>query len=1181
MKRFTFKHNCQHTSGCTFKMTKHLFYLIVVFVQFPAFAQTRVATFKIDPVYRFLIDAANTKTSKISDLPAFVKRVQPTKGFSFPNSNIEERYECVVYTRNAKELSDSGIIINSTLPTFVTAWATLDQISKMAAMPQVLYIEAPQTLHKVNDLVVGSSGASLLHQKKLNNTVYKGKNVLVAIFDSGIDWKHLDFRSADDTTESRILRIWDQTITATPGEAPPAGFSYGVEYTQTQINNEIDGTPANVVREKDTDGHGTHVAGTAVGNGQALPSKKYMGMAPESDIIIIKGGDSTFDDNRIIDALTYLKTLSTNLGKPVVLNLSSGSLFGAHDGTRPVEQAIDNFTASAPGRAVAVSAGNDGGTNKHNQLNIGANLSASVTFNAPTMTSGTDVFSYVIYANANAATNATLTTPGGGSVTALAGQSMSGSILNNNFTVFLTNGIDNNNNNRFIQVRVERSGSNTSSPEGTYSLNLTNVTATSLKMDGWLYKINSAFKPTVLENGDNDYLVSSPGNAASAITVASYVARNAWYTAYNTSLGYTKEREDSISSFSSRGPRRDNVLKPEISSDGQGVISSLSSTKSKVDSGTVIEKGLYFLNQGTSMATPGVAGAVALLLQASSAATASQLKTLITSTATKGGMTELAGPTPNTTWGYGKLDVFKAASLLFNCGPAERRTYKYDSSTRNSEQTGFKRTTERIGVRFTPDISGKLGGVYYQTLGLSTGIIIEIRSSDAGNPGALLGTLSVPSNLIQRYSWNYYDVSTLNVTVTNGVDYFVVIYRDPASSEDWSIGAERLLVDNRSVNSTNSGSAWSIVNADFKIRSVVYNNVQLSGAIATTTSADTKNIISSSQFVNANCQLIAQVIPAGLNPVAGTVTSRVWIEGSVPHASSLPFVQRHYQITPAVGTAATATVTLYFTQAEFSAYNSDAASTLNLPANPADVAGKANLRIVNYSGISSDNTGLPGSYSGSAIIIDPADSDIVWNAELNRWEVTFTATGFGGFVVQTKTATVNPNLIEYFRGITQGAANVLSWKVNCTGSNTTFDVERSSNGIDFNSIGTINSSLDRCLQPFTFEDPSPFNGNNYYRLKVTGSGASVYSDLVQLQNSSQPVTRLYPTLFSRGSSVSVRFTGTKGSLAIYDAIGRQVFTRALINGLQSVSVKLPSSGVYFYTIRDDNTVIVTDKIVVQ
>ncbi|MFQ5652709.1 MAG: hypothetical protein ACE5IY_22475 [bacterium] len=43
-------------------------------------------------------------------------------------------------------------------------------------------------------------------------------------------------------------------------ERSPKGFSYGVEYTRLHINDEIDGSPAGVVRTEDTIGHGTHVA---------------------------------------------------------------------------------------------------------------------------------------------------------------------------------------------------------------------------------------------------------------------------------------------------------------------------------------------------------------------------------------------------------------------------------------------------------------------------------------------------------------------------------------------------------------------------------------------------------------------------------------------------------------------------------------------------------------------------------------------------------------------------------------------------------------------------------------------------------------------------------------------------------------------------------------------------------
>ena len=1161
-------------------LKKTILFLLVIYYQLAASAQTRV-DYKIDPVFRYIIESVKSKN--LNGVPAFVKNVKPTPGYAFRSAIPEERYECIVYTKNARSLADSGMLVNSSFPTFATVWATLDQIVRMAEMRQVEFVEAPKLLNKVNDLVLGSSGASLLHQRKLNNTVYKGKNVLVAIFDSGIDWKHLDFRNPDDTTKSRILRIWDQTITAGSGEAPPAGFSYGVEYSQTQINNEIDGSPVNFVRERDTDGHGTHVAGTAVGNGSALSSKKYTGVAPESDIIVIKGGDSSFLDSRMIDAITYLQTLSTTLGKPVVLNLSLGTLLGAHDGTRPVEVAINSFTNSAPGRVVAAAAGNDGGSNKHNQLNLAANASSTVSFTVPAGSSGSEVFSYRIYSNTNGSLNASLTPPGGGAaVTAAAGQSTNSSILSGNFNISLDNNIDPGNNNRYVDVSLGRNGSNTASPAGTYTLTLTNNTATAIRLDGWLYKVNASFAGTVLVNGDNNYLVSSPGNASSAITVASYVARNAWYTAFGTSRAYPREREDSISSFSSRGPRRDNVLKPEISANGQGVISTLSSSLAKVDSAFLIEKGLYNLNQGTSMATPAVSGSLALLLQANTAATSEQLKTLLTSTATKGGMTELPGATPNSTWGFGKLDVFKAASALFNCGPADRRTYKYDSSTRNSEQTGFRLTTERLGVRFTPDMSGKLGGIYYETAGSATSLIVEVRASTSGNPGTLLGTLKVPSNLFQKYSWNYFDISTLNVSVASGVDYFIVVYRDPSSSEEWTIGAERVSVDNRSVNSSNNGANWSILSSDLKIRSVVYNNGQVSGAIATTNSIDTKNINSSNQFINSNCQLILQAIPNGINPVTGTVTGRVWIESTVQRTTAGPFVQRHYQIAQATATSANASITLYFTQAEFTAFNSDAASTLDLPANPSDAAGKANLRIARYSGTSSDNSGSPSSYSGSVTIIDPADGDIVWNAEFNRWEVTFDATGFGGYFVQTNTTASSNLSIEYFRGNNQGSVNTLTWKVNCTNTTTNFDIERSSDGVVFAPIGTVTTAQDRCLQPFTFNDPSPLGGKNYYRLKAYDGRNTIYSDIVIIDNNnSQPVTRLYPTVLNNSSTVNVVFTGSEGTLSVYDAIGRQIVSKSLVNGSQSINLKLASTGIYFYTIRNSDSVILTGKILIQ
>lgn len=1144
------------------------------------FAQTGFVADKLDPVFRLMLEQTKSRVPSPKDPPPPLLQIAPTRGFASKGAQPEERYECIVYTTNPQKLRDSNIIINSVFPGFATAWVTPVQMMQLSQMPEVRFIEAPAVNYPTNDVVVGGSGASLLHQGGLNNTAYKGKNVIIGIYDSGIDWDHLDFRNPADTTKSRILRIWDQTITATAGEAPPAGFSYGVEYTQAQINNELDGTPANTVREKDITGHGTHVAGIAAGNGAALPSKRYAGMAPEADIVIIKGSDTTFNTARIIDGLTYLQNLATALGKPAVMNMSLGSPSGPHDGTLAYEKAIDNFTSSAAGRVVVVAAGNENGTNIHNRIGLTGNASASMSF-AVSDSTASDVFGYRAYVNDSSDVTATVTAPDGRAFTANARQVVAGRVLADSFTVVLYNLVDPANFNRYIEIYVYRTNNNTRRPTGTWNLSITNNTSNTLTIHGWLYYKNKAFTATTLVGGNSDYLLSSPANATSAVSVASFIGKNNWYSnAVPNGYSFPGNRSDSISTFSSRGPRRDGLLKPEIASMGEAVISTLSSdAAASYNSAYIAEKGLYVENQGTSMASPGVAGAAALLLQASPSATASQVKNLLTTAANKDALTEIVVPTPNPIWGYGKLDVYKAASLLFNCGPAERRTYRYDSATRNGQEGAYSLAGEKMGIRFTPDVSGKLGGVFFHTNTATTALAVEVRSASGGMPGNLLGVINLDSNRISKYAFNYTDLSSLNIPVTAGIDYFVVLARAPSGSNGWSLRYENLVLNGRSVFSTNGGVSWLSLNGNLKIRPVVFNNAQLAGAIATTNSTDARGINTSSQFINLNCQLINQLVPSGTNPVSGMVTSKVWIEGTVQHYNTKPYVQRHYDVSVA-GAATSGRLTLYFTQAEFNSFNADAASMLDLPTGPSDMAGIANLRIDKYTGSTNNGTGLIGTYSGPGSTIDPADADIVFNAPAGRWEISFVDTGFGGYFIKTETF-VLPIREEYFRGNIQGIAHVLNWKISCTTS-AMLTVERSADGINYSGIGNITATPYDCTQPFTFTDAAPLAGNNYYRIRIVQpAGNALYTSTILLQNGRQLVTRLFPTLIRAGGRVQVGLGDATGYLQVTDATGRQILRRILSNGVQSIDLGLRTKGIYFYTIKKDQTVLASGKIVVE
>ena len=85
-----------------------------------------------------------------------------------------------------------------------------------------------------------------------------GEGVIIGIYDTGIDFNSDDFKNEDGTT--RILNIWDQITSGNPPD--PVLFNYGYEWTETDINNGY-------CTEKDSSGHGTHVARIAAGNGRS------------------------------------------------------------------------------------------------------------------------------------------------------------------------------------------------------------------------------------------------------------------------------------------------------------------------------------------------------------------------------------------------------------------------------------------------------------------------------------------------------------------------------------------------------------------------------------------------------------------------------------------------------------------------------------------------------------------------------------------------------------------------------------------------------------------------------------------------------------------------------------------------------------------------------------------------
>jgi len=333
------------------------------------------------------------------------------------------------------------------------------------------------------------------------------------------------------------------------------------------------------------------------------------------------------------------------------------------------------------------------------------------------------------------------------------------------------------------------------------------------------------------------------------------------------------------------------------------------------------------------------------------------------------------------------------------------------------------------------------------------------------------------------------------------------------------------------------------------VNSTIDNTTVLAGTTGGAQVSATYNISASNNYLS-NCALIATVAPSGASPVSGVVTAAVKIDNAVQTApNSQPYVQRYFNITPAANAAtATSIITLYFKQAEFTAYNVARGIYPALPTGASDATGIANLRITQYNGTGT----APGNYTGTASIIDPADANITYNATADRWSISFTATGSGGFYVHTGTW-ILPVTITAFNGENAGNINKLYWNTSSETNSKGFELERSADGISFTRIAFVatkaNGGNSTTSLNYTYDDKRPLVGANYYRLKqIDNDGKYAYSNVVLLNRKVTEImiTKLYPN--PANTELNVQITSPRSeklTLVVTDLTGKIVMQQSM------------------------------------
>lgn len=308
-----------------------------------------MANEKIENLLNLALEATQEEREKALDLDVGYEPNTRTWEVIIKYSGTQEELLKAIQEQNP--ILWNRVLITNLINEYMILVMPEELVTAVASLPLVEYMEKPKRLvfavnegkraSCINPLQTAAGGGGEAFDGYHN---LSGRNVIVAVIDSGIDIAHPDFCNPDGTT--RILKLWDQTIP--PGTVlnalgaedeflqAPLGYHIGTEFSEELINLALE-QPTEQERyaicpSRDVSGHGTHVTGIAAGNGRASEGK-YRGVAYESKLLVVKLGvqrENAFPKTtELMQAVDYCVKQAE--GIPLVINLSFGNNYGSHE----------------------------------------------------------------------------------------------------------------------------------------------------------------------------------------------------------------------------------------------------------------------------------------------------------------------------------------------------------------------------------------------------------------------------------------------------------------------------------------------------------------------------------------------------------------------------------------------------------------------------------------------------------------------------------------------------------------------------------------------------------------------------------------------------------------------------------------------------------------------------------
>ena len=246
------------------------------------------------------------------------------------------------------ESIDTISVDNVPLSALLPIWKLEGVVTIEQQNVMIPFLETSVPAMKVRD--------SEVYQDTMQELGYRGDGVVVAVLDTGVDNEHRSLNDFDDVNDDPDL---DADSYVDPKWV--AGYDATSAFSNTSGTDDPD----------DSNGHGTHVAGTSIGTGSS--NRQHIGVAPGSylvDIKVLTDAGGTNAQNTLRGLQWAINNVDTDWGNNQssrgidILSMSYGSVTNPNsddpgDNGTSAESALVN-QASDAGLICVIAMGNDG-----------------------------------------------------------------------------------------------------------------------------------------------------------------------------------------------------------------------------------------------------------------------------------------------------------------------------------------------------------------------------------------------------------------------------------------------------------------------------------------------------------------------------------------------------------------------------------------------------------------------------------------------------------------------------------------------------------------------------------------------------------------------------------------------------------------------------------------------------